>query len=133
MCDADVAIQEKGANEKKAKKEMRKVKKATKSNHKNPYEPSVSVTSNHSTRNSNKAEDSGSYSNKRNLVKKNPSSNISDIKNLETRKLDHATKSGKDWQKSGVHPSWAAKHLAKSVEAPSVVPFQGKKITFDDD
>jgi hypothetical protein len=42
---------------------------------------------------------------------------------------------GKDWKTSGIHPSWAAKQLAKksAVVISVTTPAAGKKITFDDD
>ena len=43
---------------------------------------------------------------------------------------------GKDWKTSGIHPSWAAKQLAKKsavVISVTTTPAAGKKITFDDD
>ena len=42
---------------------------------------------------------------------------------------------GKDWKTSGIHPSWAAKQLAKkaAVVISATAPAAGKKITFDDD
>lgn len=42
---------------------------------------------------------------------------------------------GKDWKSSGIHPSWAAKQLAKktAVVISATAPTTGKKITFEDD
>jgi hypothetical protein len=53
--------------------------------------------------------------------------------------LTHAASFGKEWQKTGVHPSWAAKQHAKQQTVGAIpsagagpVAGQGKKIVFDD-
>lgn len=42
---------------------------------------------------------------------------------------------GKDWQASGIHPSWAAKQMKQSQLSIKIdaAPSQAKKIVFDDD
>jgi hypothetical protein len=56
---------------------------------------------------------------------------------LEERRLKRlektAVQGGKEWKEKGLHPSWAAKQMNKQKHAETIVAFQGKKITFDDD
>ena len=55
------------------------------------------------------------------------SANNNNLKQLVTK--------GKDWKDSGVHPSWAAKQLAKktAITIPSsIMPNPGQKIKFED-